>query len=145
MTSMKLETKPVTLISLANCICHIGAREGHDQKAWRVSFGPVLQLGQRESKINFRRNKLALVGNESDPTCHSKDRTLFGTRSCQILFQTVFITSAFDAPIPAISSPSMATLGNIFRVFLNKYKLHNLIKRKCYILTTTTIKKYANT
>ena len=142
---MKLEMKSVRLISSANCSCHIGAREGHDQRAWRVSSRPFLQLGQQESKINFRRNKLVLVGNESDPTCHSKDQTLFGTCSCQILFQIVFITSTFDAPIPAISSPSMATPGNIFRVFLNKYKLHNLIKRKCYILTTTTIKKYANT
>ena len=105
MTSMKLEMKPVTLISLANCTCHIGAREGHDQRAWRVSSRPFLQLGQQESKINFRRNKLVLVGNESDPTCHSKDQTLFGTCSCQILFQIVFITSTFDAPIPAISSP----------------------------------------
>ena len=33
----------------------------------------------------------------------------------------------------------VATLGIFFRVFLNKHKLHNLIKRKFYILTTTTI------
>ena len=39
----------------------------------------------------------------------------------------------------------VATLGIFFKVFLNKHKLHNLIKRKFYILTTTTIKKYANT
>ena len=36
---------------------------------------------------------------------------------------------------------SVATLGNFVRVFLNKHKLHNLIKRKFYILITTTIKK----
>ena len=36
---------------------------------------------------------------------------------------------------------AVATPRNIFRVFLNNYKLHNLIKRKFYILTTTTIKK----
>ena len=30
-------------------------------------------------------------------------------------------------------------------VFLKKHKLYNLIKRKIYILTTTTIKKHANT
>ena len=40
---------------------------------------------------------------------------------------------------------AVATSGNFFRVFLNKHKLHNLIKRKFYILTTTTIKKYTNT
>ena len=34
----------------------------------------------------------------------------------------------------------VATLEIFFRVFLNKHKLHNLIKRKFYILTTTTIK-----
>ena len=39
---------------------------------------------------------------------------------------------------------SVVTPGNFVRVFLNKYKLHNLIKRKFYILITT-IKKYANT
>ena len=32
-----------------------------------------------------------------------------------------------------------------FRVFPNKHKLYNLIKRKFCILTTTIIKKYANT
>ena len=35
----------------------------------------------------------------------------------------------------------MATPEIFFRVFLNKYKLHNLIKRKICILITTTIKK----
>ena len=35
----------------------------------------------------------------------------------------------------------VATPGNFVRVFLNKHKLHNLIKRKFYILITTTIKK----
>ena len=39
----------------------------------------------------------------------------------------------------------VATLESFSRVFLNKHKLHNLIKRKFYILTTTTIKKHANT
>ena len=39
----------------------------------------------------------------------------------------------------------VTTLRNFFMVFLNKHKLHNLIKRKFYILTTTTIKKYTNT
>ena len=40
---------------------------------------------------------------------------------------------------------TVATPGNFVRVFLNKHKLHNLIKRKFYILITTTIKKYTNT
>ena len=40
---------------------------------------------------------------------------------------------------------SVAILGNFVKVFLNKNKLHNLIKRKFYILITTTIKKYTNT
>ena len=36
----------------------------------------------------------------------------------------------------------VATLGIFLRVFLKKHKLHNLIKRENYILTTiTTIKK----
>ena len=39
----------------------------------------------------------------------------------------------------------VATPRNFVRVFLNKHKLHNLIKRKFYILITTTIKKHANT
>ena len=34
---------------------------------------------------------------------------------------------------------TVATPGIFLRVFLNKYKLHNLIKRKFYILTTTTV------
>ena len=40
---------------------------------------------------------------------------------------------------------SVAILGNFVKVFLNKYKLHNVIKRKFYILIITTIKKHANT
>ena len=40
---------------------------------------------------------------------------------------------------------SVVILGNFVKVFLNKYKLHNVIKRKFYILITTTIKKHANT
>ena len=39
----------------------------------------------------------------------------------------------------------MATLGIFFRIFLKKHKLHNLIKREIHILTTTKIKKHANT
>ena len=39
----------------------------------------------------------------------------------------------------------VTTPRNFFMVFLNKHKLHNLIKRKFYILITTTIKKNANT
>ena len=35
----------------------------------------------------------------------------------------------------------VADPGIFPRVFLKKYKLHNLIKREIYILTTTTIKK----
>ena len=35
---------------------------------------------------------------------------------------------------------------NFFRTFLKKHKLHNLIKKKNYIMTTTTtIKKHVNT
>ena len=38
------------------------------------------------------------------------------------------------------------TASRIFlRIFLKKHKLNNLIKREIHILTTTTIKKYANT
>ena len=40
---------------------------------------------------------------------------------------------------------SVATPGIYFRVFLKKYKLHNLIKREIHILTIITIKKHANT
>ena len=40
---------------------------------------------------------------------------------------------------------AVATPRNFFRVFLKKYKLHNLIKRKFYMWTITTIKKHANT
>ena len=40
---------------------------------------------------------------------------------------------------------AVAAPGIFFRVFLNKHKLHNLIKRKFCILTTTIIKKHANT
>ena len=35
----------------------------------------------------------------------------------------------------------VAVSGIFLRVFLKKYKIHNLIKRKMHILTTTTIKK----
>ena len=45
-----------------------------------------------------------------------------------------------DTPI-GLEFYTVATLGNFFRVFFNKHKLHNLIKRKICILTTTTIKK----
>ena len=40
---------------------------------------------------------------------------------------------------------AVATPGIFFKVFLNKHKLHNLIKRKFCILTTITIKKHVNT
>ena len=49
-----------------------------------------------------------------------------------------------DNPENSVGADIVATPGNFVRVFLNKYKLHNLIKRKFYILTTTTIKKHAN-
>ena len=42
----------------------------------------------------------------------------------------------------AFSSLQPVAISRIFlRVFLKKYKIHNLIKRKIHILTTTTIKK----
>ena len=34
---------------------------------------------------------------------------------------------------------------NFFKMFFKKHKLYNLIKREIHILTTTTIKKHANT
>ena len=40
---------------------------------------------------------------------------------------------------------AVAIPGIYFRVFLKKYKLHNLIKREIHILTIITIKKHANT
>ena len=42
---------------------------------------------------------------------------------------------------------AVAASENFFRAFLKKHKLHNLIKKKNYIMTTTTttIKKYVNT
>ena len=39
----------------------------------------------------------------------------------------------------------VAALGIFLRMFLKKYKLYNLIKRKIHILTTITIKKTHNT
>ena len=39
---------------------------------------------------------------------------------------------------------SMETPRNFVKVFLNKHKLHNLIKRKFYILIITIIKKHTN-
>ena len=49
-----------------------------------------------------------------------------------------------DNPENLVGADTVATPGNFVRVFLNKYKLHNLIKRKFYILTTI-IKKHINT
>ena len=41
---------------------------------------------------------------------------------------------------------AVAASENFFRAFLKKHKLHNLIKKKNYIMTTTTtIKKHVNT
>ena len=50
-----------------------------------------------------------------------------------------------DYPGNSVGADTVATPGNFVRVFLNKYKLHNLIKRKFYILITTIIKKHTNT
>ena len=43
------------------------------------------------------------------------------------------------------SVEAVAALGIFLKVFLKKYKLYNLIKRKIHILTTITIKKTRNT
>ena len=50
-----------------------------------------------------------------------------------------------DNPRNSVGADTVATPGNFVRVLLNKYKLHNLIKRKFYILITTIIKKHINT
>ena len=49
-----------------------------------------------------------------------------------------------DMPI-GLEFYTVAALGIFFKVFVNKHKLHNLIKRKFCILTITIIKKHANT
>ena len=63
-----------------------------------------------------------------------------GSDDSRFKFQTMA-----EIPMKSVQSEAVVTLGIFFRVFLNKHKLHNLIKRKFYILTTTTIKKHANT
>ena len=110
MTSIKPETDLVAFIGFTNCTCHTETKDGQDERAWKVSSRPDLQFGQLASNINFLRNKLSLVGSESDPTRYSRERTLFGTWRCHILFETPFITSMSDAPGSTNSSPFMSSL-----------------------------------
>ena len=70
----------------------------------------LCSLGKLALDINFLRNKLALVGSESDPARYSRERTLFGTWRCHILFETPFITSVSDAPSSTNLSPFMSSL-----------------------------------
>ena len=63
-----------------------------------------------------------------------------GSDDSRFKFQTMA-----EILMKSVQSEAVVTLRIFFRVFLNKHKLHNLIKRKFYILTTTTIKKHANT
>ena len=44
-----------------------------------------------------------------------------------------------------LTREAVVALEIFLRVLLKKHKLHNLIKRKIHILTTTIKKKYANT
>ena len=49
-----------------------------------------------------------------------------------------------DMPI-GLEFYTVVALEIFFRIFFNKHKLRNLIKRKFCILTTTKIKKHTNT
>ena len=59
----------------------------------------------------------------------------------QLIFGTIDDMSIFESGLYQL----VVALGIFPMVFLKKHKLHNLIKREIYILTTTTIKKHANT
>ena len=56
----------------------------------------------------------------------------------QLIFGTIDDMSIFESGLYQL----VVALGIFPMVFLKKHKLHNLIKREIYILTTTTIKKH---